>query len=71
MRPARMYFSALALAVFASAFAAHAAASVEQWSPPRIASDQFESHPAFDPRNGDLYFVRSRPDFSGWRILMS
>ncbi|MGH8080517.1 MAG: TolB family protein [Lysobacter sp.] len=47
------------------------AATVEPWNPPRIASAQFESHPAFDPRNGDLYFVRSRPDFTGWRIYMS
>lgn len=31
----------------------------------------FESHPAFDPWNGDLYFVRSKPDFTGWRILTS
>jgi hypothetical protein len=42
MRPARVQFSALAWAAFASAFAARAAsgASVEQWSPPRIASDR-------------------------------
>lgn len=33
-----------------------------------VSSDQFESHPAFDPRNGDFYFVRSTPQFSGWRI---
>jgi hypothetical protein len=31
-------------------------------------SDQFESHPAFDPVNGDLYFVRSSPGFAGWKI---
>jgi hypothetical protein len=41
------------------------------WTPPAISSDQFESHPAFDPRTGDLWFVRSRPDFSGWRIMVS
>lgn len=46
-------------------------ASVEPWNPAPIASPRFESHPAFDPRNGDLYFVRSNPDFSGWRIFMS
>lgn len=34
-----------------------------------VSSDQFESHPAFDPANGDLYFVRSTPQFSGWKIL--
>jgi hypothetical protein len=42
-----------------------------QWRPARIASPRFESHAAFDPRNGDLYFVRSSPQFRGWRILMS
>jgi hypothetical protein len=44
---------------------------VEPWTPQRISSGQFESHPAFDPRNGDLYFVRSSPRFEGWRILVS
>ena len=34
-----------------------------------ISSDRFESHPAFDPVTGDLYFVRSSPQFQGWRIL--
>jgi hypothetical protein len=44
---------------------------VERWRPAGISSPQFESHPAFDPRTGELYFVRSAPDFSGWRILVS
>jgi hypothetical protein len=34
-----------------------------------VSSDQFESHPAFDPVTGDLYFVRSSPGFAGWKIL--
>jgi len=46
-------------------------APVEHWKPAGVASPQFESHAAFDPRNGDLYFVRSAPDFTGWRILVS
>ena len=46
-------------------------AAVRPWRPAGIASAQFESHPAFDPRTGDLYFVRSTPDFSGWRIYVS
>jgi WD40-like Beta Propeller Repeat len=41
------------------------------WKPARISSPQFESHAAFDPRTGDLYFVRSSPAFEGWRILVS
>jgi hypothetical protein len=44
---------------------------VESWAPPPISSAQFESHPAFDPWNGDFYFVRSSPEFKGWRILVS
>ena len=41
------------------------------WKPAGISSPQFESHAAFDPLNGDFYFVRSTPAFSGWRILVS
>ncbi|GIL38253.1 TolB family protein [Roseiterribacter gracilis] len=41
------------------------------WHQDRIASPAYESHPAFDPRTGDFYFVRSAPDFTGWRIFMS
>jgi hypothetical protein len=41
------------------------------WKPAGISSPQFESHPAFDPWTGDLYFVRSSPAFEGWRILWS
>ena len=45
--------------------------AVIHWAPKNISSPMFESHPAFDPLNGDLYFVRSSPDFSGWRIFVS
>ncbi len=61
---------ALAAAVPFSAAAATTPA-VKPWAPARISSDRFESHPAFDPRNGDLYFVRSSPKFEGWRIFAS
>jgi Tol biopolymer transport system component len=47
------------------------APSVTQWAPANISSAQFESHPAFDPLTGDLYFVRSAPDFTGWRIYVA
>lgn len=47
------------------------ALDVEPWQPKGISSAQFESHPAFDPITGDFYFVRSSPDFTGWRILVS
>ncbi|MBA3812244.1 MAG: PD40 domain-containing protein [Caulobacteraceae bacterium] len=44
---------------------------VTPWAPANVSSDQFESHGAFDPMNRDFYFVRSKPDFTGWRILVS
>ena len=46
-------------------------AEVRSWKPPGISSPLFESHAAFDPGTGDLYFVRSSPAFEGWRILVS
>lgn len=46
-------------------------AEVRPWKPAGISSPLFESHAAFDPRTGDLYFVRSSPAFEGWRILVS
>ena len=45
--------------------------SVVPWQPAGISSGEFESHAAFDPRNGDLYFVRSTPHFTGWRMVVS
>lgn len=45
--------------------------AAEPWSPADVSTAQFESHPAFDPRTGDLYFVRSSAEFTGWRILVS
>jgi len=45
--------------------------TVRPWTPSGISSPRFESHAAFDPKTGDLYFVRSSPQFQGWRILMS
>jgi hypothetical protein len=45
--------------------------AVGQWAPALISSDRFESHGAFDPLTGDFYFVRSSPQFEGWRIKVS
>ena len=41
---------------------------VSDWRPAPLSSAAFESHPAFDRRGSALYFVRSRPNFSGWRL---
>jgi len=48
---------------------APAVEQVERWTPQGISSELFESHAAFDPKTGELYFVRSSKSFSGWRIL--
>lgn len=48
-----------------------AAPTVTPWAPPGITSPLFESHAAFDPRTGDLWFVRSSREFRGWRLLTS
>jgi hypothetical protein len=44
---------------------------VEQLKMPVIASSDWESHPAFDSRSRDLWFVRSDPHFSGWRLMIA
>jgi hypothetical protein len=61
----------LVLSIVAASSAVVASESVTHWAPSRISSPLFESHAAFDPRTGDLLFVRSNKDFRGWRILTS
>jgi len=51
--------------------AASAPLTVIHWDEPAIATGRWESHAAIDPRTGDLWFVRSDPSFSGWRILVA
>lgn len=53
------------------AVAAAPAPAPRVWSVAPVSTDQFESHPAFDPRTGDLWFVRSSPQFRGWRLKVS
>src|SRR5689334_25363983 len=48
-----------------------APAAVTRWTPAIVSSPRFESHPAFDPKTGDFYFVRSAPDFSGWKLMVA
>lgn len=58
-------------AVLIGATASSGMRGVERWAPPTISSDGFESHSAFDPRTGDIWFVRSGPQFTDWRIMVS
>jgi WD40-like Beta Propeller Repeat len=59
----------LAVTLLGAAPAAPALEHLESWRPKGISSELFESHAAFDPKTGDVYFVRSSRTFSGWRIL--
>jgi Tol biopolymer transport system component len=59
----------LAVSALGAVNTAPAAEQVERWIPQGVSSELFESHAAFDPKTGELYFVRSSKKFSGWRIL--
>ena len=65
------HVSTVVAALGSGVFMAAVDTVVQPWKPVGISSPQFESHAAFDPRTGDLYFVRSSPQFTGWRILVS
>jgi WD40-like Beta Propeller Repeat len=67
----RFRLSIVVAALAGAALVAAVGTDVRPWKPAGISSPQFESHPAFDPSTGDLYFVRSSPQFTGWRILVS
>jgi len=64
-------FFVLAVALMPFHGVTGAPAQVHPWTPAGVSSELFESHAAFDPHTGDLYFVRSSKSFSGWRILTS
>ena len=65
----RKIHTLLAVSALTAANATAAVERVERWTPKGISSELFESHAAFDPKSGELYFVRSSKSFSGWRIL--
>lgn len=44
---------------------------VDPWPVAGASSAEWESHPAIDPLTGDLWFVRSSKDFSGWHLMVS
>jgi Tol biopolymer transport system component len=69
-RPVRVVVAGAAL-LLAAAAGADAGGGVAPWRPARVSSPQWESHPAFDPVNGDFYFVRSTPAFESWRLFVS
>ena len=36
-----------------------------------VSAGEFDTHPAFSPDGTEFYFVRSKPDFSDWKIYVS
>jgi len=47
------------------------AAAAERWTPPAIASDQYESSPTFSPDGREMFFFRGDPTFSRYRLFES
>jgi Tol biopolymer transport system component len=43
----------------------------ELFAPGIISTGEFDTHPAFSPDATEFYFVRSKPDFSDWKIYVS
>lgn len=66
-----MKISTLSLVIAAAMSASVAHDATTRWTPPIVSSDRFESHVAIDPRTKDLYFVRSAPDFTGWKLFVA
>jgi Tol biopolymer transport system component len=60
----------LALAVAATTVAL-AGGAAWRWTPSAIASDQYESSPAFSPDGRTLYFMRANRQFSAYRLMQS
>lgn len=71
MRTGRDIRVFVVVACLGVALVAAVGTEVRPWKPAGISSPRFESHAAIDPRTGDFYFVRSSPQFTGWRILVS
>lgn len=36
-----------------------------------VSAGEFDTHPAFSPYGAEVYFVRSKPDFTDWKIYVS
>lgn len=47
------------------------ATSTARWTPPALATDQYESTPTFSPDGRELYFFRADRHFRNYRLLMS
>ncbi|WP_447763025.1 hypothetical protein [Sphingopyxis panaciterrae] len=62
---------ALAVTSLSAGAVSDTSLSVTPWKIDGVSSPMWESHPAIDPRTGDLWFVRSDIRFSGWRLYVA
>ena len=46
-------------------------AAMVLWTPPAIASDQYEATPTFTPDGREMYFMLSDPRFERYRLMAS
>ena len=61
----------IAAAAIASFSADHPMPTPELFAEGVISTGEFDTHPAFSPDGREFYFVRSKPDFSDWKIHVS
>ncbi len=59
------------VAVISLAAADDHPAAPELFEPGVISTGEYETHPCFSPDGKTLYFLRSRPNFTGWTIMQS
>jgi len=59
------------LAAVAATCACAGNAEPRRWTPPGIASDQYESTPAFTPDGREMYFMLSDTRFQNYRVVWS
>lgn len=61
----------LVVAFLLAAGAQAAGALPQRWTPPAIASADYESSPSFTPDGREMYFMRADPRFRNYRLLVS
>jgi hypothetical protein len=57
--------------IIATSMVAANAADGTRWTPPALATDQYESSPTFSPDGREMFLFRGDPSFSHYRLLYS